>query len=458
MRGTVLLFVFALTLLLGCSSEPSQATSVDGWAELFDGKTLKGWKRLNGSAEFTIEDGVIVGRTKRNTPNTFLATEQNYGDFILEYEFHVDPYINSGVQIRSQSNSYQDGNVYGYQIEIDPSDRGWTAGIYDQSRRGWLYPGGLNPNAAKAFKQNEWNKVVVEAIGSEIRTFLNDQPIAHLVDNMTPKGFIALQVHSVDRAELVGREIKWRNLRIKTSNLERRAGEVPYVVNLVPNNLSDAEKKMGWISLFDGNTDQWRGAHREGFPTDGWKTQNGELQVVESGGAEAQNGGDIVTRDEFDAFEFQVDFKLKKGANSGIKYFVTEGYGMKEGSAIGPEFQLLDNENHPDAKAGIAGNRTLASLYDLIKAEIADDRSVNQPGEWNHARIVARPNKTVEHWINGVKVVSYTRGSADFRKLVKGSKYKDWKAFGEAAQGHILLQDHGNAVSFRSIKVRHLTS
>lgn len=456
MRSMGFLFVCALALLAGCSSEPSAVTTADGWIELFNGENLDGWKRLNGNAEYTVEEGEIVGRTKRNTPNTFLATEQDFGDFVLEYEFHVDPYINSGVQIRSLSNSYQSGNVHGYQIEIDPSDRGWTAGIYDQSRRGWLYPGGLNPDGAKAFKQNEWNKVVVEAIGSEIRTWLNGQPIAHLIDDMTPKGFVALQIHSIDRAELVGREIKWRNIRIKTNGLTPRDGEVPYVVNLMPNTISAAEKKLGWVSLFDGNADQWRGAHQEDFPAQGWNIQNGELQVVESGGAEAQNGGDIVTRDEFGAFEFQVEFKLTKGANSGIKYFVTEGYGMKEGSAIGPEFQLLDNANHPDAKNGIAGNRTLASLYDLIKAEIADERFVNKIGEWNHARILARPNKTVEHWLNGVKVVSYTRGSANFRKLVKGSKYKDWKAFGEAAQGHILLQDHGNAVNFRSVKVRRL--
>lgn len=450
--------ILAMMLVITSCSNSSSDQTIDSaeWVDIFDGETLDGWKRLNGNAEYTVEDGVIVGRTKRNTPNTFLATEQTFSDFILEYEFLVDPYINSGVQIRSNSNDYQNGNVHGYQVEIDPSERGWTAGIYDQSRRGWLYPGGLNENAAKAFKQNEWNKVYVEAIGSSIRTWLNDQPVAYLVDDMTASGFIALQIHSVDRAELVGREIQWRNIRIKTADLTPKQADFPYIVNKIPNTISEGERQQGWISLFDGSSiSEWRGAHQENFPPEGWKINQGELQVTESGGGESQHGGDIVTRDEFSSFEFQTEFKLSKGANSGIKYFVTEEYGNTSGSAIGLEFQLLDNDNHPDAKNGIAGNRTLGSLYDLITAEVPE-RYVNAPGEWNHARIVVHPNNKVQHWLNGIKVVEYTRGSANYKALVRGSKYKDWKNFGQAAQGHILLQDHGNAVSFRSVKVKRL--
>lgn len=450
----------ATTILLavGCTSSSSKKTINSAeWVDLFDGKSLDGWKRLNGNAVYTVENEVIVGRTKRNTPNTFLATEQVFSDFILEYEFLVDPYINSGVQIRSESNDYQNGNVHGYQIEIDPSDRGWTAGLYDQSRRGWLYSGDINPNAKSAFKQNEWNKVYVEAIGDEIRTWLNDKPVAYLIDDMTPEGFIALQIHSVDKAELVDREISWRNIRIKTADLKKREGDFPFIVNTRVNHLSEAEKKQGWSMLFDGtNTDAWRGAHMEEMPAEGWKVQSGELQVVESGGGESQHGGDIVTRDEFAAFEFQLEFNLSQGANSGIKYFVTEGYDVTEGSAIGLEYQLLDNDRHPDAKNGRDGNRTLASLYDLIPAKIPDNRFINPPGNWNHARVVVKPNNQVEHWLNGVKVVEYRRGSSNFRSLVRQSKYKDWKDFGEASQGHILLQDHGNAVRFRSVKVRSL--
>ncbi len=455
MKKSAVLYLISLLLLLACGSNVKQAPPGE-WMELFNGKNLTGWQRLNGNAEFEVIDGAIVGTSKRGAKTTFLATEQNFTDFALEFEFQIDNFLNSGVQIRSNSTDYQSGNVHGYQVEIDPSERAWSGGIYDQSRRGWLFPMELNPEGGKAFKKDEWNKVYVEAIGNEIKTWLNGVPAAYLIDDMTREGFIALQIHSIDRPELVGREILWRNIRIKTSKIERKEGTFPHVNNLIPNHLSEAERAMGWTSLFDGKgTDLWRGAHAETFPSRGWTVDDGELKVMESGGGEAQHGGDIVTKAEFGAFEFSLDFKLTEGANSGIKYFVTEEYGQKEGSAIGLEYQLLDDENHPDAKNGIAGNRTLASLYDLITAQ-KKDRFVKQPGDWNHARIVVDKNNNVTHWLNYVRVLEYKRGSRSFRELVAKSKYKDWKDFGEAKEGHLLLQDHGNAVSFRSIKVRKL--
>ena len=442
-------------LLCSCGNKEKMVPP-GAWQDLFNGRDLSGWQRLNGNAEFVVINGEIVGNSKRNAETTFLATERKFSDFILEFEFHIDNFLNSGVQIRSNSTDYQHGNVHGYQVEIDPSDRAWSGGIYDQARRGWLYPMGLNPAGGKAFKKDDWNKVYVEAIGNEIKTWLNDVPASFVIDDMTREGFLALQIHSVDRSELVGREIKWRNIRIKTSKLEPRSGAFPYIANFIPNHISPAEKELGWTSLFDGkNTKMWRGAHAETFPTQGWTVANGELRIEESGGAEASHGGDIVTNAEFSAFEFELEFKLTTGANSGIKYYVTEGYDQKEGSAIGLEYQLLDDEKHPDAKNGIAGNRTLASLYDLITAE-KQERFVRPPGEWNHARIKVDKNNNVTHWLNYVKVLEYKRGSRTYKDLVKVSKYKDWKDFGIAKSGHILLQDHGNAVSFRSIKVRNI--
>ena len=180
--------------------------------------------------------------------------------------------------------------------------------------------------------------------------------------------------------------------------------------------------------------------------------ENGELIVLAAAGAEARNGGDIVTLDEYGNFDLRLEFKLTEGANSGIKYFVTEKE-KPNGSAIGLEYQILDDERHPDAKLGNhEGSRTLASLYDLIKAE---NKTARPMGEWNEARIVSR-RRHVEHWLNGEKVLEYERGAAAFRKLVAESKYKIWENFGEALQGHILLQDHGNKVSFRNIKIKIL--
>jgi hypothetical protein len=146
-----------------------------------------------------------------------------------------------------------------------------------------------------------------------------------------------------------------------------------------------------------------------------------------------------------------LDFKLTKGANSGIKYYVVEGLNSGAGSAIGLEYQLLDDENHPDAKLGVGGNRTIGSLYDLIPA--LPIRVVNPVGQWNNARIIAKNNR-IEHWLNGKKIVEYERGTQIYRALVQKSKYAAYPDFGEAAEGHLLLQDHGNGVSFRNIKIR----
>lgn len=212
-----------IMMILG-SSLGVAAQDAENWTSLFDGKTLDGWTRRGGTAEYRIEDDAIVGTTvpgkdvdgKRvsGTDNTFLCTNQDYGDFILELEFKVDPGMNSGVQVRSRSlPNYKDGRVHGYQIEIDPSDRAWTGGIYDEARRGWLFKLEGKEDAQKAFKQNEWNQFRIEARGDNIKTWVNGVPAADLDDSMTPRGFIALQVHA-SKAE-TPMEIRWRGIRIQ---------------------------------------------------------------------------------------------------------------------------------------------------------------------------------------------------------------------------------------------------
>ncbi|MEP6948504.1 MAG: DUF1080 domain-containing protein [Ginsengibacter sp.] len=450
----VILIVSGFIFVTTCSAQSN------GWVNLFDGKTLNGWKRLAGEAEYKVENGMIVGHTVLNSGNTFLATEKEYGNFILELDIKIESIKgNSGVQTRSNYDAAaKDGKglVYGRQVEVDPSDRKWSGGIYDEGRRKWLYPLTLNTKAQEAFKVREFNHYKIECIGNEMKTWVNGVPTAYLVDTIDQTGFIALQVHQVNSPDEVDKKIYFKNIRIKTAGLQP-ASFPPgvFVVDFVPNNLTAYEKQNGWQLLFDGKTSKgWRGAYKKTFPEIEWEIKNGAIRVLGSQGKEGGNGGDIVTTGEYTSFDLSFEFKLTPGANSGVKYFVTLAEN-NSGSAIGLEYQVLDDSLHPDAKLGRDGNRTLSSLYDLIpsKKTPSDIRPI---GEWNTGRIIVYPDNRVEHYLNGIKVLEYVRGSNEFRDLVAISKFKVWKNFGEADKGHILLQDHGNEVSFRSIKIKPL--
>jgi len=454
MKQSLLPLVFILFYFSNAAQTPGV------WINLFYGNTLHGWKKGAGDAEYKVENGAIVGTTVVAKSNSFLITEKEFGNFVLELEAKIDDTTsNSGIQLRSHvdpAGNGGKGKVFGYQYELDPSSRKWTAGIYDEGRRDWLYPLSLDHAAQDAFKVGQYNKIKVECFGNTIRTWINGQPAAMLVDTVDKTGVIGLQVHAVGKPEEAGKKVYFKNIRLMPiTKPSADFSTSVYVMNTIPNTLTPYEKKTGWRLLFDGKDSKgWRGAYKDHFPDTGWIVKDGMMTVLASAGKEGGVGGDVVTMDQFGAFDLSFDFRMSKGANSGVKYFVTLKE-HNEGSAIGLEYQILDDDVHPDAKLGRDGDRTLASLYDLIPAQ-KQARFVHPIGQWNTGRIIVYPNNHVEHYLNGVKVLEYDRGSQAYRNLVAISKYKVWDHFGEAPEGHILLQDHGFEVNFRSVKIRKL--
>lgn len=219
--------LIAATLIFFVASAPTLVAAEESWIPLFDGKSLEGWTQRGGKAKYRVEGDEIVGTSVPNTSNSFLCTNKDYANFILELEFKVDPNLNSGVQIRSEvfdapktvgedgkTKTIPAGRVHGYQVEIDPKERAWSGGIYDEGRRGWLNNLEKNESARKAFKPGEWNKFRIECRGDSIKTWINGVPAADLHDGLTPRGFIALQVHGVGDAT-DPREVHWKNIRIQ---------------------------------------------------------------------------------------------------------------------------------------------------------------------------------------------------------------------------------------------------
>ena len=307
--------IFVVICFTSCSQTKKDNTP---WISLIEGNTLNGWNIKGGKATYVNEDGVITGTTIKNSPNTFLTTNEHYGDFILELDYLVDSTMNSGIQIRSNSFPYyRDGIVHGYQIEIDPSKRAWSAGIYDEKRRKWLNTLEDNPEAQKAFKQNDWNHYRIEAIGDTLKTWINNVPASYLIDDKTASGFIGLQVHSIHGNQKEGTTISWKNVKILTEDLDKYSTATPLKPIITKNQLTIDESKSGWKMLWDGKTTNgWRGAKLDKFPEHGWEIKDGELIVLSSGGAESAAGGDIVTEELYGDFELKVDFKLTAGANS----------------------------------------------------------------------------------------------------------------------------------------------
>lgn len=212
------------------------------------------------------------------------------------------------------------------------------------------------------------------------------------------------------------------------------------------NTLTQSEKDEGWQLLFDGKSmENFKGFRKDEVPS-AWQIEDGAIAFA------GERGGDLITKDQYKDFELSIDWKISEGGNSGIMYHVSEDTVYRNTYNSGPEMQVLDDERHPDAKEGVNGNRQAGALYDLIPLSTP---AVNPAGQWNTARLLVNDGH-VEHWLNGKKVVEYEIGSPEWNTLIQQSKFASMKGFGLEEQGHIALQDHGNKVWFKNIKIRVL--
>jgi len=326
LKSSPKLFIF-LGMVLSFTISGCQSDKIP-WIDLITEKGLADFIQMGGEAGYMIEDGIITGTTVANTENSFLCTKQEYGDFILEFNIKADTAVNSGVQIRSHA--YLNGRVHGYQVEVDPSARAYSGGIYDEARRAWLNDLSGNEAGRMAYKPGEWNHYRIECFGNSTKTWINGTMCANLMDDADTSGFIAFQVHSINIKNKPWAEdvqIQWKDIRILTSGLDRyrtlEHDAVPAKTTLINNQLTEQEQADGWEMLFDGlSTDKWRGAHMESFPAGGWVVEAGMLKINAESGGESTEAGDIVTIEVFDDFELKLDFNLTPGANSGIKYYL----------------------------------------------------------------------------------------------------------------------------------------
>ena len=241
-----------------------------------------------------------------------------------------------------------------------------------------------------------------------------------------------------------------RQSLLKRDNNKTAVESVIQQISTTDNILTSSEIGDGWKLLFDGKTTAgWMNAKTKSFPENGWEIRDGVLSVNPAAKLPG-GGGDIVTTGKYRNFELSVEFLYRQGSNSGIKYFVDTEINNGSLASIGCEYQILDDRNNPDAMAGIAGNRKLAGLYDLLAPQNVKDNGADQ---WNKAIIKVEGNK-VKQWLNGSLTVEYERSTPEWRKLVATSKFKSVEGFGEKVEGRILLQDHGDSVSFKNIKIR----
>lgn len=428
-----------------------QSVGAGEWEVLFDGKNVKG---LRGYMKkdfpwdgWKVENGSLTTLTKGKRID--LLTEKQYQNYELELEWSVTPAGNSGIiynVIEGPSASYMSGP----EMQVLDDSR-HPDGRNPKTSAGSLYAL-IAPNDKKVTKPvGEFNKAVLKIKDGNVEHWLNGQKVVEyqwkgvavkdLINNskfllwkktfmQADKGHVAIQHH--------GEEVSYRNIRIRS--LDDHDDQAAASHNV----LTPEEKAAGWQLLFDGKTtDNFRSFLRPTFPAKGWVVKDGALVHLSKGG-----GGDIITKEKFEEFEFQFEWKVAPGANSGVKYFILE----ERKRTIGHEYQVIDDNKHLDALRG--GQYKSAAFYDVFPPQ---SKNLKPVGEYNQSLIRIK-GAIAQHWLNGTKVLEYELGHPDTLAAVKKSKFKNVEGFGYRHNGHILLQDHGDEVHYRNLKIRRLVN
>ncbi len=354
---------------------PLALPAAEKWTPLFNGRDLAGWEQKNGTAKYSVEKGMIVGRSAEGSPNSFLCTRRSYGDFVLEFEVLVDPVLNSGVQIRSHTygedaevftlnatrlkRKWPAGRVHGYQVEISNQTSADSGGIYDEARRGWLHNISSDPAARVAFKDNQWNRYRVEARGVSIKTWINGVPCANLVDTADMEGFIGLQVHGFKGPH--PKEVRWRNLRIQ--DLGRHTWK-PMPANL-----------KAWERFGGGE----------------WTQAEGGFRGIQK--SDSTERGFLLSTIDFDDFAVRLQYRAVKG-NSGF-FFRMKHPNLRIGGPLGYEVEV-----DPTRDAG--GLQEPGGRGWIQHTGPVEKTDFYRSGEWNEMAVAAYGGR-VAAWINGTK-------------------------------------------------------
>ncbi|NHK26300.1 DUF1080 domain-containing protein [Parvularcula flava] len=359
---------------------------------LFDGETLDGWEQTSGVASYHVEDGSIVGTTAVGWPNSFLVVDGKYGDFILTMETRSDGVVNSGVQFRSGFFEDPADGMVGYQVDFDPSARRWSGGIYHEGVDIWRYSLIRNPDCIGAWHDTDWNDLRIQAIGDNIKTWVNGTPCVDMYDRSHAAGRIGLQVHGIVEEAEAGSITEWRNIRlISGDELEAAmstAHEAP-VEGWLANELSPGEIEQGWQLHWDGASTVEAG---------GWSVDDGKL-VASAGAApvefSAQAGAQTIS----------FDFGLMPQTSGEAVYRITAAGG--DASCEGSFALRYEGEGVGETLPRTAWTGALTG--DLPSENLSNDtrfRRIYDGDKMNRGRIVLRDGQ-VEHWLNGVQTVIY---------------------------------------------------